>query len=135
MTEDDFLRQLRIDEGFFSKPYKDTVGVLTIGYGTNLEQGITHKQAEYLMQCELEDCVKELEQTDWYPDLPTNIKFVMQNMCYNMGIVKLSGFHRTIAYLKAKDWKNAAKQMLNSKWAKQVHARATRLALIVSEGQ
>ena len=38
--------QLMIDEGFRSKPYSDTVGKLTIGYGRNLDDvGITRNEA------------------------------------------------------------------------------------------
>jgi hypothetical protein len=34
---DDVLETLRLSEGFRGKPYRDTVGIWTVGYGFNLE--------------------------------------------------------------------------------------------------
>ena len=51
--QDDFskvLSDLELDEGFRSKPYRDVVGKLTIGFGRNIEDnGITKPEARQLL--------------------------------------------------------------------------------------
>lgn len=122
-------------EGFSSKPYKDTVGVLTIGYGTNIAQGITVKQADLLMRAEIESCLAQLKQFDWYIIQPHEVKTALLNMCYNLGISRLLGFRKMIAHLKTGDRTNAALEALNSKWAEQVGHRAKDIAIMIREGQ
>jgi lysozyme len=49
-------------------------------------------------------------------------------MCFNLGIARLRGFKKMLAAMQAGDVETAAKEMLDSTWAKQVGARAHRLA-------
>ena len=44
---------IKYEEGFRSKPYQDKEGVLTIGYGLNLTNGITRAEAEWLLRSRL----------------------------------------------------------------------------------
>ena len=53
------LQQLKLDEGFRAKPYKDTEGVLTIGFGYNLDKGMSEETAELLLHKEIQDAVLE----------------------------------------------------------------------------
>jgi lysozyme len=53
---------------------------------------------------------------------------VLVNMGFNMGVTGLLQFHNTLHYIENHQWEQAAEGMLNSAWARQVHARATRLA-------
>ena len=50
-----------------------------------------------------------------------------------MGVKGWSNFKKAIANMIDKDWKGAATEMLDSKWAKQTPNRANRLADIVRE--
>uniref|UniRef100_UPI00398051FD glycoside hydrolase family protein n=1 Tax=Salmonella sp. s60093 TaxID=3159721 RepID=UPI00398051FD len=54
MTRENYERlldELRRDEGLRLKPYRESVGVLTIGYGRNLEaNGITEREAGFLLR-------------------------------------------------------------------------------------
>ncbi len=52
----------------------------------------------------------------------------MVNMAFNLGVGGLNHFHKTLAALQVKDWDTAAKEMLDSTWARQVGERAIRLA-------
>ena len=56
------------------------------------------------------------------------------NMTFNLGIGRLCGFTKFIAALRASDWKTARNEMLDSQWAKQVGARAQRLAIQIETG-
>jgi lysozyme len=51
-----------------------------------------------------------------------------------MGIPGLLGFRTTLALVKGGQFVEAAKAMLESKWAKQVGTRATRLTQQMSDG-
>ena len=44
---------IKYEEGFRSKPYQDTEGVVSIGYGLNLTNGITRAEAEWLLRSRL----------------------------------------------------------------------------------
>jgi lysozyme len=44
----------------------------------------------------------------------------------------LLGFRKTLNYIKNRDYKQAATEMLNSKWAKQTPNRAIELSQIVA---
>ena len=55
MTYRDIVKaQLKVDEGVKLKPYKDTVGKLTIGCGRNLDDiGISYTEVDYLLENDL----------------------------------------------------------------------------------
>ena len=48
MTE--LEREVASDEGFMPTPYRCTAGKLSIGYGTNIQDGITRDEALLLMR-------------------------------------------------------------------------------------
>ena len=53
------------------------------------------------------------------------------DMSFNLGATKLAGFAKTREALINKDYAEASKQMLDSKWAGQVGKRANRLSEMV----
>jgi lysozyme len=66
----ELLEQLKRDEGLRLKPYVDTVGKVTIGYGTNLTDGIDQGEAEYLLSNRLNQKRLELlAALPWVADL------------------------------------------------------------------
>ena len=60
-------------------------------------------------------------------ELPEEAQQVLVNMTFNMGRPRLSQFKKFIAGVHAGDWNKAAVEMMDSRWAKQVGARAERL--------
>ena len=60
---------------------------------------------------------------------------VIMSMWADLGFAKISLFSRMWAALKAKDYAEAAKEMLDSTWAAQVGSRATELAYAMSNGE
>ena len=48
-------------------------------------------------------------------------------MMFNMGRPRLSRFHKMKQAVDNRDWKEAANQMIDSRWYKQVPNRANRL--------
>ena len=126
----DLIEDLKRDEGFRSHPYKDTVGILTIGYGRNLEEnGISQKEAEMLLKHDIGHSIEEVNHAfPWVQQAPLAVKRALYNMHFNLGLSRLSGFVRMLASLEARAYRDAAAHALDSKWATQVGARAERIA-------
>lgn len=118
------------DEGLKLKPYRDTVGKLTIGVGRNLDDvGISEAEAATLLESDIARTAKALDlNLPWWTTLSEERQRVLLNMAFNMGIAGLLGFKNTLAAIQAGKYEDAAKEMLTSKWAAQVGNRAQRLA-------
>ena len=67
-------------------------------------------------------------------DLDETRKEALLNMTFNMGVKRLAEFKDFLAKMQAKDFRAAAGAMLDSKWAKQVGDRATRLSIQIESG-
>jgi len=132
---DKSLSLLKHQEGFRAHPYKDSRGVLTIGYGTNLEEGITEPEAQLLLQARVGSTLVELTQYGWYQTLSDCRKAAILSMAYQLGMAKFRKFKATIAALEASDFRTAAYQMLSSLWAKQTPNRAQEVADMVQDDQ
>jgi len=125
-------RQLIRHEGLRLKPYRDTVGKLTIGVGRNLDDnGISEQEAISMLRHDIATVKQELERYGWYNRLDPNRQDVIANMCFNMGLPTLLKFQRMIAAIDNHDYNLAADEMLDSRWAEQVGQRAVELARIM----
>ena len=121
--------QLKLHEGLRLKPYRDSVGKLTIGIGRNLDdKGITREEARTMCMNDIEEVRRQLHLYDWFVDLSEIRKKVIIDMAFNMGIYGMLTFKKMITAIKNKDYNLAADEMLDSKWAGQVGQRARRLA-------
>ncbi len=124
-------------EGLRLKPYHDTVGRLTIGVGRNLDDvGITREEAFMLLDNDIAKVRREVNRAfRWFAQLNPVRKNVVLNMVFNIGLPRFRQFKKTIAAIKAKDWEEAASQMLDSRWARQVGRRARELAAMMKHGR
>ncbi|MDG5498950.1 glycoside hydrolase family protein [Marinobacter sp. BGYM27] len=128
--------QLERHEGLRLKPYLDTVGKLTIGYGRNIDDnGISRDEAEHLLDNDIDEVESELRRIPAYNALCKVRQTVIANMSFNMGLPTLLKFRNMWSALDDMDWERAADEMLNSKWANQVGSRAEELAEIMSAGE
>ena len=124
------IESLKQEEGFRGIPYKDTLGILTIGYGTKLP--LTKEEAEILLKYRLDEKILEIsEKEPFFLDLPQEAQEVIANMAYQLGVGGVLKFKKMWAALKKGDYQKAADEMLDSKWAKQTPNRARRLAEII----
>jgi lysozyme len=124
------------DEGFRAKAYRDTVGKLTIGIGRNLDDnGISRAEADFLLANDIETAANGLALLyPWVSNLDSVRRRVLVNMAFNMGLGTLAQFVATLHSVQIGDYAKAADQMLASKWASQVGARAQRLAVLMRTG-
>lgn len=126
------VESIKKHEGFRKRMYTDSVGVPTIGYGFNLEQVELPKPvAELWLSFEIEKHQKELEEFHWYNNLDPVRQDVLLDMHYNLGNSRFKQFTKMIAALENKKYEEAAKEMLDSRWAQQVRKRATKLAALM----
>lgn len=128
-------QQLRNDEGVRYKPYRDSVGKLTIGVGRNLDDvGLRDSEISVLLSNDM--AVAETLARTLLPNfdaLSDLRKAVVCNMAFNLGM-RLAGFKETLGAIREGRWEDAANNMLDSVWAQQVGLRARRLADDMRQG-
>jgi lysozyme len=124
-------------ESFKQFPYYDITGHLTIGIGRNLsDRGISTIEAFYLLDDDIIYFSSKLNHyLSFFSILDENRQIALIDICFNLGVQGFLGFKETIAALEKGDYEEAAKEMLNSKWAQQVGERATCLANIIRTGE
>lgn len=141
----DIYSQLKRDEGEILRVYLDSRGIPTAGVGHNLSAHglnwpvgtpITQEQSDSWLKEDLQTSIDNMDtHLSWLTELNFQMRYwAVANMCFNLGIVGLLGFHRTLTAIEDRDWNNASTAMLSSRWATQVGARATRLATQMRTG-
>ena len=119
------LNQIKIEEGFRSEPYRDQLGTLTVGYGTNLDQGITEKEGDFLLRERFfGDLGSFVALWPPYVEQPIEVRVQLADMTYQLGPVGVSRFGATLRALEMCDYETAAQHVLASLWAEQTSARA-----------
>lgn len=133
---EELIKQLKRHEGIELKPYKCTSDKLTIGVGRNLEDvGISEAEAEYLLMNDLSRFMKMANEFDWYAGLNDARKAVIISMLFNLG---RGGFNKFLKFKQALaegDHLTASREMLDSRWAKQVKGRAVELSKQMETGK
>jgi lysozyme len=133
---DKLVKQLKKHEGIELKPYKCTSNKLTIGIGRNLEDvGISEHEAEFLLMNDLDTYMTAAKSYNWYAGLNDARKAVIVNMLFNMGQTNFNKFLKMKQALDVGDHAEAGKQMLDSKWAKQVKGRSAELSKQMETGK
>lgn len=156
MITDALLELIKNHEGFSSKPYEDTKGKLTVGYGRNLDANpltldevvdLFHSTEflsdsyeedffDKMLKTDVEEHIEELiERIPWLASKPKNIQRVLYDMAYNLGVSSLMKFTGTLVAVQNDDWVMAAYEILDSKYAEDVKTRAVTNAKIVAGGQ
>jgi lysozyme len=136
MDADKLLAELVTEEALKLKPYTDTVGKLTIGVGRNLsDRGISRDEAVLFCRNDIAATCADLDRAlPWWRDLEEPRQRVLADMGFNLGVPHLLGFQRMLAAARAGDFLAAAQEMMSSKWASQVGARAVHLAATMRDG-
>lgn len=132
------MTQLGIDEGRRKKLYKDTATPpkWTIGVGRNIEdRGLRDDEIDLMLANDIDEAVGiACTLCPQYGKLDDVRQEVLVNMAFNMGMPKLSGFKRFFAALSEKNYSQAADEMKDSAWYRQVGDRAVRLVYAMRFG-
>ena len=153
-----FLDKLIDHENMVLTVYKDSLGIDTIGIGRNLkdrgisreeldyldipnmevvyEHGISEADARYLALnditivenelCRVHTCVENLDSVR---------QLVLMDMAFNMGVPRLCKFKLMWNAIHEQNWEAASREMLDSKWARQVGRRAKILSDAMASGE
>jgi lysozyme len=139
MNIEQLKETLKVDEGVVYEIYNDHLGYPTFGIGhlvlerdgehglpvgTPVSEDRVSECFEQDVQIVIEDCKKLHDGWDGYPQ---EVKQIIANMMFNMGLTRLSKFNKHNAALQCGDWKEAAIEGRDSRWYKQVTNRAERL--------
>jgi lysozyme len=128
------LDQLKRDEGRRATPYQDSRGIWTVGYGHNLTVGALSEAAlEQILRDDLLAAETPCRRLPIWPRLSEARQGALLNMSFNLGFAGLMEFRQMFAALEAGDYEGASAAMLDSEWARQVGARAERLAMQMRE--
>jgi len=133
MSSYDVMESIKQHEGFEERPYPDPLHgwkVPTFGYGFTY---ISEKEAEVLLYNRVKKIEKELSDKllNFYTQ-PRNVRFVLIEMAYQIGINGLMKFKKTLKLIEQGDYKSASVEMLDSKWANQTPNRAKELSDIIA---
>ena len=147
LTFDDVLNLIKKHEGVRPHIYKDSLGIPTVGIGFNMmrpdARAIFNKlKINYdsvlsgsidldkkQMQDLFNECLKiaYADVKHYIPSfdgLPREVKLGLLDMSFNLGYGRLNKFVKTKEFIIKGDYKGAARELQNSKWAKQVGNRA-----------
>lgn len=134
------VEMLEREEGFVPHAYQDHLGYWTIGHGILIDEkkggGITEEESRWLVKRRLATRAALLDyHIPWWRDLNRSRRDVVLGMAYQMGIVGLLKFKRTLARMESGDYKGAANGMRASLWARQTPGRAERMARAMESGR
>tara|TARA_R100001530_G_scaffold125943_1_gene94622 strand:- start:3442 stop:3897 length:456 start_codon:yes stop_codon:yes gene_type:complete len=133
------MKDLTFDEGCKYETYLCSENHLTAGighlilksddeYGKPVGTAVSKDKVGDWFDKDIEvtinDCKKIFKAWD---TLPEDAKLVTANMCFQLGMPRLSKFRRTIDACNDHRWSEMASEMRNSRWHKQTKARAERL--------
>jgi len=136
MNKEKLIAQLRVHEGVEHTVYNDTMGIPTIGVGRNLrDKGLSDQEIDYLLSNDIDAFAEEVATAfPWWETLDEVRQRVMVDMAFNMGTRGLSNFKITLGHIEAGRFGEAAEEMLNSRWARQVGNRSQVLSEMMKTG-
>lgn len=129
-------KQLESDEGKRPRMYLDTGGKWTAGVGRNLsDRAFSEDEIQLMLANDIDLAVKDARQlVPGFDQLNDVRQEVLANMALNLGYSRLAGFKKFITAVNSSEFAVASLEMLDSKWAQQVGARAQRLSAAMRTG-
>ena len=141
MTDKPYIRiaeeLIKEAEDLELKPYKDTVGKLTIGYGRNLDDnGITEEVAKYLLARDQIRSHNELiGNFAFFQKIDPIRQAVLADMHMNMGLPRLLTFKKMLTACQFQDWDTAAAELMDSRYFRHTRYRAKRNYMMMKYGR
>jgi len=142
MTNDDLTNLIKRHEGSKKNKagrhilYQCTADKWTVGYGRNLtDRGISEDEAILMLHNDIKQAQADVKTL--MPYIATFAKIYTPRYCafvdmmLNIGITRMKQFKKMLAATEIGNWKRAAIQILDSKYAKDVGNRAKEIAYMV----
>ena len=139
MNIEQLRKQLEVDEGCVYEIYNDHLGYPTFGighlvkkfddeYGQSLGTSVSSERVAEAFESDIQSVLRDCHilYSDFHT-LPEEAQQVIANMMFNLGRPRLSKFAGMKRGVDARDWNQAADEMVDSAWYRQVTNRADRL--------
>ena len=136
MNMERLMKSVKAHEGFRNSVYKDTLGKRTVGYGHLCVEDHWEDNREYtvpelerVLEADLNNAIQGAEELcSDCPVLEDQAKEIIVEMVFQLGKTGVSKFRNMWKALKVPDYPTAAKEMLDSRWAKQTPGRAKEMS-------
>ena len=147
------IEQLKRHEGFRSDYYQCSANKKTIGYGRNVDNNpfstkeleilgrdvftakpMTKEEAEMLLINDVNEVTALIQDHLPWSDLSMARRAVCVNMAFNLGVTGFFKFRNMQRALNKACYREAAIEMLDSRWAEQVGERSDELAQQMNTG-
>ena len=128
------VARLKVEEGFRAKKYPDPRGFETIGYGFNVDAGISPYAAGALLTAQSVEAADALSKYWWWASLDDVRASVLVDLVINDGLAGLLHFPKMLAAIGAKDWTTAQAELMNSEAAAELPVRYAALGQILLSG-
>jgi len=127
--------RIKRHEGCRTEPYTDSEGILTVGYGRNLETTIfTQAEVDFMFETDFKRAEKAAESFYVYEFLSPARQGVLVEMVFQMGKAGVGKFKKFLSAALQQRWDEAADEMQDSKWHEQTPGRCETLAHIFRSG-
>ena len=139
------IKQMVIaNEGWKNKPYKDSRGLWTVGVGHLIGNGktlpkewdreLTNEEVRQLFEKDFDEHLKQAQKTPGWDKANEAGRAGLIDLTYNMGGYWYTKFKKAASFLKDGNFKDAALELKNSAWYKQVGGRAPVTISLISSG-
>jgi lysozyme len=126
---------LRWAEGERTFPYRDTTGHLTIGVGRNLsEKGLSPDEIDHLLTNDVVEVLDVCRGLPYWNHLNDARRIVVADMVFNLGERGFHTFKKMEEALLHELYDEAAREMTDSTWFRQVGRRSHKLVKAMRTG-
>jgi len=136
--------RIKQHEGLSLKPYRDSLGNWTIGYGHKMDtvsqhiqrHGLSEEEANHLFDLDFKIAERGLLLLSDRVRRNCNEirRGILIEMIFQMGIYGVMKFKKMLVALEVPDFEVAADEMLDSRWYRQTPKRCLKLSEIMRHG-
>ena len=131
-----FKQHLVWAEGEKLDLYKDSVGILTIGVGHNIEEkGISKRVSRLMLDDDILEVIADTLRLEYWNKLDSVRQLIVADMVFNLGVSRFLKFKKLNAALQIGDYLLSAHEMKDSRWYRQVGRRAEKLHAAMLSGE
>jgi lysozyme len=124
MNDDKLIERIIAHEGTKKFAYQDSEGYWSIAIGRCIDSrigaGLSIDEQMFLLNNDIKRCRQELCTKSFYSIQDIVRKDALVELCFNLGIDKLLKFTKMLSAMQDKNYSQAAIELNNSLWAKQV---------------
>lgn len=132
-TYRDLTDRVKLHEGFRERPYLDSLGIGTIGYGFTY---LKKEECDKILDNRLKECCGLIEgylanESISLDDFRVGI---LVEMTFQLGFKGVLGFKKMWRAIREMDYTKASEEMKDSRWFRQTPARSADLANKMKKG-